>query len=84
MPTGSSRAIGPTSSSEGGADDSDERSESERDMFDMIGVLARCDAFEGEVTVDKSAPRRSSLTDATRLKRGFHAPGLSGIINGTS
>jgi hypothetical protein len=53
-------------------------------MFDMIGVLARCDAFEGEVTVDKSAPRRSSLTDATRLKRGFHAPGLSGIINGTS
>lgn len=52
-------------------------------MFDMVGLLSRCDAFEDEVTVDKSAPR-SSLTDATRLKRGFHAPGLSGIINGTS
>jgi hypothetical protein len=53
-------------------------------MFDMVGVLSRRDAFEDEVTVGKSVPRRSSLTDATRLKRGFHAPGLSGIMNGTS
>lgn len=36
IPTGSSTAMEAGSSSEGGADDSDERSESERDMLDMF------------------------------------------------
>jgi hypothetical protein len=58
MPTGSSTAIGATSSSEGGADDRDERSESERDMLDMVVLLSRWGAFEDEVMVDKSAPQK--------------------------
>lgn len=40
MPTGSSMAMEPVSSSDGGADESDESSESDRDMLDMFVLLS--------------------------------------------
>lgn len=81
MPTGSSMAMEPVSSSDGGADESDDRSESERDMFDMFVVLSAGGGGEarqsGRIRGRSSTLRYCYLLG---LERGFYAPGLSGII----
>lgn len=51
MPTGSSTTIGLDSSSVGGADDSDESSESE--SFDMLDVEGGCARGDSEVMEGK-------------------------------
>ena len=81
MPTGSSTAMDPVSSSEGGADDSDERSESERDILAaFLGGLGE-GGVEGGWEVGKSARRSPRSFTLLGLRRGFYAPRLSAIIH---
>jgi hypothetical protein len=68
MPTGSSRAMGVDSSSDGGADDNEESSESERDIFDMLALGREggcCRRVGGKV--DEPDPRRREVRSAALL-----------------
>lgn len=79
MPTGSSTAMAPDSSSEGGADESDESSESESDMLDVFGGCSK----EGVAARVRGGQVRAAGSSVALLlpgwERGFYARGLSGI-----